>query len=193
SGESDEEEEVLGSDYGEQEDPEDYKKGGFHPVRIGDVFNGKYRVIRKLGFGQYSTVWLCRETNKKRRIALKIVKSAADYTQSANEEIKILQCIRAADSADPHRNKVVQLLDSFSISGVNGNHVCMVFEKLECNLLKLIIRSNYEGLEIETVKNITRQVLEGLDYMHTKCQIIHTDIKPENILVTMAHNEIKQV
>ena len=27
------------------------------------------------------------------------------------------------------------------------------------------------------------QVLQGLDYLHTKCKIIHTDIKPENILL----------
>ncbi|GMS90126.1 hypothetical protein PENTCL1PPCAC_12301, partial [Pristionchus entomophagus] len=188
---NDQTEEVMESDDEEQEDPEEYKAGGFHPVSIGDVFNGKYRVIRKIGWGYFSTVWQCEETDKRRSVAVKIVR--ADHTESAEKEMKVLECIRDGDSTDPHRDKVVQLLDSFSISGVNGNHVCMVLEKLECNLLKLIIRSNYEGLEIEIVKNITRQILEGLDYIHTKCQIIHTDIKPENILVTMAQDEIKQV
>ncbi|GMS90127.1 hypothetical protein PENTCL1PPCAC_12302, partial [Pristionchus entomophagus] len=99
SGDSDEEDEVMVLDDDEQEDPEDYTIGGYHPVSIGDVFNGKYRVICKLGFGVFSTVWLCKETDKKRRIALKIVKSAENYTQSANDEITILQCIRGADSA----------------------------------------------------------------------------------------------
>ena len=33
--------------------------GGYHPVEIGDVYNGKYKVIRKLGWGHFSTVWLC--------------------------------------------------------------------------------------------------------------------------------------
>jgi len=33
--------------------------GGYHPVKIGDLFNGKYHVIRKLGWGHFSTVWLC--------------------------------------------------------------------------------------------------------------------------------------
>jgi hypothetical protein len=38
---------------------EEYRPGGFHPVNLGDTFHyGKYRVIRKIGDGSYSTVWL---------------------------------------------------------------------------------------------------------------------------------------
>ena len=33
--------------------------GGYHPVQIGDVYNKCYCVIRKLGWGHFSTVWLC--------------------------------------------------------------------------------------------------------------------------------------
>jgi serine/threonine-protein kinase SRPK3 len=45
-----------------EEDLSRYCTGGYHPVRIGDVFNnGKYRVLRKLGYGIYSTVWLARD------------------------------------------------------------------------------------------------------------------------------------
>ncbi len=33
--------------------------GGYHPVKIDDVYNSQYRVIRKLGWGHFSTVWLC--------------------------------------------------------------------------------------------------------------------------------------
>ena len=33
--------------------------GGYHPVKIGDLFNNRYHVIRKLGWGHFSTVWLC--------------------------------------------------------------------------------------------------------------------------------------
>ena len=51
------------------------------------------------------------------------------------------------------------------------------------NLLKFIIRSNYQGINLTNVKIMMKQVLEGLDYLHTKCKIIHTDIKPENVLV----------
>lgn len=54
-----EDDENYPMDNDEQEDPADYVKGGYHPVRIGDVYNGRYHVIRKLGWGHFSTVWLC--------------------------------------------------------------------------------------------------------------------------------------
>ncbi len=47
------------SDNEEQEDPKDYCKGGYHPVNIGDIYYDRYKVLRKLGWGHFSTVWLC--------------------------------------------------------------------------------------------------------------------------------------
>ena len=85
--------------------------------------------------------------------------------------------MRSSDPQDEHRDKVVQLLDDFLITGPHGTHVCMVFEVLGANLLKLIIDSHYEGIPLQNVKMIIKQVLEGLDYLHRKSSIIHTDIK----------------
>ncbi|CAM9454102.1 unnamed protein product [Lampetra planeri] len=174
---------LVGSDDEEQEDPADYTKGGYHPVKIGDLFNGRYHVVRKLGWGHFSTVWLCWDMQVKWFVALKVVKSAPHYTETALDEIKLLKCVRDGDPKDPNREKVVQLVDDFKVSGVNGLHVCMVFEVLGHQLLKWIIKSNYKGLPLPCVKSIIQQVLQGLDYLHTKCKIIHTDIKPENILL----------
>lgn len=43
---------------GDIEDPEWYKKSGFHPVHIEELHHSRYRVVHKLGYGSYSTVWL---------------------------------------------------------------------------------------------------------------------------------------
>lgn len=40
---------------------EEYRRGGYHPVHLKDVFNQQYRVGGKLAYGQYSTVWLARD------------------------------------------------------------------------------------------------------------------------------------
>lgn len=49
----------------------------------GDVFKQRYRVVKKLGWGHFSTVWLVHDVRKKTYAALKIVKSAAHYTEAA--------------------------------------------------------------------------------------------------------------
>lgn len=190
---ADEEEEPYTSDEEEQEDSTDYCKGGYHPVKIGDLFLSRYHVARKLGWGHFSTVWLCWDLLDKRFVALKVVKSASHFTETALDEIKLLRAVRDSDVNDEKRNKVVQLLNDFKISGVNGSHVCMVFEVLGHNLLKLIIKSNYRGIPLKNVKCIIRQVLEGLDYLHSKCKIIHTDIKPENVLLCVSESYIRKL
>ncbi|VEL19364.1 unnamed protein product [Protopolystoma xenopodis] len=183
--------EVLGSDDDEQEDPRDYCKDGYHPVKIGQVYNSRYHVVRKLGWGHFSTVWLCWDLQAKRFVAMKIVKSALHYTETALDEIRLLTCVRDSDPSDPFRQRTVQLLDDFRVSGLND--VCMIFEILGHNLLKLIIRSSYRGIPLENVRSIIKQTLQGLHYLHTKCQIIHTDIKPENVLVCVSDAYVRRL
>uniref|UniRef100_A0AC35TQ67 Protein kinase domain-containing protein n=1 Tax=Rhabditophanes sp. KR3021 TaxID=114890 RepID=A0AC35TQ67_9BILA len=191
---SNEKNQQLGSDDEEQEDANDYKVGGYYFVKIGDVFNLRYHVIRKLGWGHFSTVWLCWDVTEKRFVALKILKSAAHYTEAAYDEIKLLARCKILSDVDTNGQRIVQMLDQFTIPGTeNQNHVVMVFEVLGSSLLKLIIKSNYQGLPLDVVRNITKQILESLWFLHESAGIIHTDIKPENVLITMDHAEIKKM
>lgn len=174
----------------DEEDSEDYCKGGYHPVTVGELFkDGKYTVVRKLGWGHFSTVWLSKDNNTGKHVALKVVRSAAHYTETAIDEIKLLNKIVQAKPDHPGRKHVVSLLDSFEHKGPNGTHVCMVFEVLGENLLGLIKRWNHRGIPVPIVKQITKQVLLGLDYLHRECGIIHTDLKPENVLIEIGDVE----
>lgn len=38
-----------------------YKPGGLHPIHVGEVYNERYEVVRQLGWGVYSTVWLVQD------------------------------------------------------------------------------------------------------------------------------------
>jgi serine/threonine-protein kinase SRPK3 len=174
----------------DEEDSEDYCKGGYHPVTIGEKFkDGKYTVVRKLGWGHFSTVWLSKDNTTGKHVALKVVRSAAHYTETAIDEIKLLNKIVQANPNHPGRKHVVSLLDSFEHKGPNGTHVCMVFEVLGENLLGLIKKWNHRGIPMPLVKQITKQVLLGLDYLHRECGIIHTDLKPENVLIEIGDVE----
>lgn len=190
---SSEDEDPSESDEEEQEDVKDYCHGGYHVVNIGDLFQNRYHVIRKLGWGHFSTVWLAWDLQEKSFVALKIVKSASHYTETAVDEMKLLRMVHTAEPEDSGYPHVVQLLDDFRVNGIHGSHVCMVFEVLGHNLLKFIIKSSYRGISIPMAKTIIKQTLLGLDYLHTKCNVIHTDIKPENILVCINEDEIQKL
>ncbi|KAL0947838.1 hypothetical protein HGRIS_013900 [Hohenbuehelia grisea] len=186
----------------DEEDWEDYVKGGYHPVKIGDLFSdARYKVVRKLGWGHFSTVWLAHDQKMNRHVALKVVKSAPRYTETALDEIKLLQRLITSNTppvapsssnpdpppspahTHPGRSHVISFLDHFRHKGPNGVHVCMVFEVLGENLLGLIKRHQNKGVPMPLVKQIAKQVLLGLDYMHRCCGVIHTDLKPENVLI----------
>lgn len=87
----------------------------------------------------------------------------------------------------------IQLLNSFVHFGPNGKHFAMVFEILGVTLLEIIKRYNYRGVPLPLVRIITKQVLIGLDYLHRICNIIHTDLKPENVLVCLTNDELNEI
>ncbi|GAV81556.1 Pkinase domain-containing protein [Cephalotus follicularis] len=175
----------VSSSSGSEEDDEgidSYRKGGYHAVRLGDPFaGGRYIAQRKLGWGEFSTVWLAYDTQSSRYVALKIQKSSTQFAQAALHEIEVLSAIA---KGDPLNSKyVVRLIDQFKHTGPNGQHLCMVLEFLGDSLLRLIKYNRYKGLELNKVRDICKCILIGLDYLHRELGIVHTDLKPENILL----------
>lgn len=87
----------------------------------------------------------------------------------------------------------VQLLNSFIHHGPNGKHFVMVFEILGVNFLEIIKRYDYKGVPIPLVRKLAKQCLIGLDYLHRMCKIIHTDFKPENVVITLRDDEVAEI
>ncbi|XP_036389446.1 SRSF protein kinase 3 [Megalops cyprinoides] len=179
-----------------QEDPRDYCYGGYHPVQIGDTLNRRYQVLTKLGWGYYSTVWLCLDLRLGRRVAVKVIKSGPGFAQAAQDELTLLRCVCGPNRKHSYSQCVVQLLDEFKLAGVNGIHMCLVMELLGPDLHSWQECFGNPGLPLPWVKRVIQQVLQGLDYLHNQCKIIHTDIKPENILLCMekqSHNHTEGI
>jgi len=80
-------------DDNENEDLPDYKVNGYHPVHLGEIIDSKYVILKKLGWGHFSTVWLALCLQDKNIYALKFQKSAKKYTESAYDEEGILKVL----------------------------------------------------------------------------------------------------
>lgn len=122
-----------------------------------------------------------RPNSLNKHAALKVVKSAGRYAETARDEIKLLRKVVSGSQQHPGRDFVVSFLDSFTHLGPEETHICIVFEPLGENLLALIERNKAKGVPRSLVKVIAKQVLLGLQYLHDECDLVHTDIKPENI------------
>uniref|UniRef100_A0A914YLH5 non-specific serine/threonine protein kinase n=1 Tax=Panagrolaimus superbus TaxID=310955 RepID=A0A914YLH5_9BILA len=176
----------------EQEPENDYENGGYHPVSFGDVFHSRYFTMRKLGWGHFATVWLAFDTRERIFTAIKIPKSRQDFIEASRDELDILQVIRDGDPRHVGAQNVVQILNEFEFFGVSKSlHLCMVFEVLGDNLLTLLRRFN--TLNLNLVRVVSKQLLQGLAYLHDECEIIHTDIKPENVVICLTEGQLRNL
>ncbi|KAB8225801.1 kinase-like domain-containing protein [Aspergillus novoparasiticus] len=192
-----------------REEPDLYQAGGFHRVSLGDTFDcGKYTVLRKLGYGQYSTVWLAKDSKRQRYVTLKLLRADCYGGPHDIYEREILTKITDLSGTSKHEgiHYILPLLDQFKHTGPNGDHVCFVFDVLGHHLDFQCAKYEDGRLPVSAVKVIARQLLLALDFLHRKCGVIHTgmgifsntlvlyfltrwiipiDLKPTNILLEL--------
>ncbi|KAL3337308.1 hypothetical protein AABB24_029788 [Solanum stoloniferum] len=93
-------------------------------------------------------------------------------------EIDVLQLLGRYDRGG---SRCVQLRNWFDYR----NHICLVFEKLGPSLFDFLRKNSYRAFPVDLVREIGRQLLECVAFMHDM-RLIHTDLKPENILFVSA-------
>ncbi|CAD6575108.1 MAG: hypothetical protein CYPHOPRED_005573 [Cyphobasidiales sp. Tagirdzhanova-0007] len=170
---------------------EEYRPGGFHPVTLGDIFkDGRYRIIRKLGYGSYSTVWLVRDALQSRYAALKIMMAKDSDVKT---ELDILGHLSARAEGDADSYHLTTLFDTFMCQGPNGSHRCLVFEPMGSTVASMAERlpenipQRYgvpARYPISMARRILLHTLRGLAFLH-KNGITHGDLQPGNILFSI--------
>eukprot|EP00468_Gymnochlora_sp_CCMP2014_P005071 CAMPEP_0167753648 /NCGR_PEP_ID=MMETSP0110_2-20121227/7832_1 /TAXON_ID=629695 /ORGANISM="Gymnochlora sp., Strain CCMP2014" /LENGTH=686 /DNA_ID=CAMNT_0007639441 /DNA_START=110 /DNA_END=2167 /DNA_ORIENTATION=+ len=158
---------------------------GYYVFRPGDALNDRFRVISNQGRGVFSTVLRVQDMmfNNRERV-IKIVRGNETMYKAGQKEVEFLKLL---GSKDPEGKKhCVRLLSSFE----HRKHLCMVFEPMSMNLRELLRKLGHVGLSLVAIQSFAKQLFMALK-LCKNCQLIHGDIKPDNILVNQEMNQIK--
>ena len=157
----------------EEETVPDYKAERFYPVRLGEVFESRYQVVAKLGFGTASTIWLCRDLDEDRLLTLKVCIATQDSAKVDNE-VAVSNHLRSIDAAGHPGKQLLRLaLDCFQITGPHGTHQCLLFSPLGISFTKFRNLLPENGLNEVLLQQTLQLVLLGLDFLH-QAGVVHT-------------------
>jgi|RhiMetdeSRZDD1v2_1073273.scaffolds.fasta_scaffold46874_5 eukaryotic-like serine/threonine-protein kinase len=153
---------------------------GLSDTLINTLFDGRYRILRKLGSGGMANVYLAEDEELGRRVAIKILNE-----RYAGDDLFIERFRREAKSAAglSHPN-IVSIYDRGEAEGT----YYIAMEVIEGRSLKELIMT-HGALPIDTAIGYAKQLLEALRFAH-RHGIIHRDIKPHNVLVS-ADQQVK--
>ena len=153
---------------------------GLSDTLINTLFDGRYRILRKLGSGGMANVYLAEDEELGRRVAIKILNE-----RYAGDDLFIERFRREAKSAASlsHPN-IVSIYDRGEAEGT----YYIAMEVIEGRSLKELIMT-HGALPVHTAIGYAKQLLEALRFAH-RHGIIHRDIKPHNVLVS-ADQQVK--
>ncbi|KAK3311581.1 CMGC protein kinase [Chaetomium strumarium] len=183
-------EEFPASEVLEEEFFHEFKKGDYYPVNIGDLLDSDtYQVVGKLGFGRTSSVWLARDLRARKYVALKIFTRWEGET--CRDEFQTCKAIEEAGHSHKGRSYLRTALDQFTIDRPGGlPHHCLVQKPLWDTWGDLLYRNPNRRFSQALLKVSLQQLLSALDYLHTECKLVHTDISEHNILHSIVDKDI---
>ncbi|KAL4503328.1 hypothetical protein ABPG72_000934 [Tetrahymena utriculariae] len=160
-------------------------------MRVKDIIYNDQRKIEyiiedMLGKGTFGQVAKCSKNGTNDLFAVKVIKNRPAYFQQAKNEILLLRVLNKQEeqNGENYQKRIVNLVDFF----VFRNHFCLVFEMLELSLYDYLKNTKFCGFSFSVIAQWTKSILEGMVIAESK-QIIHCDLKPENIM--LKNNQLK--
>lgn len=165
---------------------------GYYKLIANELVNGgRYRMVKNLGRGVFANVAQAEDTSiydddqSHKLVAIKMIRRNDLMRKASQKEMDFVRKVNDADPQD--KRHVIRLLNSFDHKG----HLCAVFEHMSKNLRDLLKEdTSGHGLSLQAVRSYSRQMFVGLQHLQS-CQVVHCDLKPDNILVSADKKTIK--
>ncbi|KAL1280495.1 hypothetical protein QQF64_015095 [Cirrhinus molitorella] len=159
---------------------------GYYRVNIGEVLDKRYGVYGYTGQGVFSNVIRARDLARaNQEVAVKIIRNNEMMQKTGLKELEFLKKLNDADADDKFH--CLRLFRHF----YHKQHLCLVFEPLSMNLREVLRKYGKDvGLHIKAVRSYSQQLFLALKLLK-RCNILHADIKPDNILVNESKTILK--
>lgn len=149
-------------------------KGGPDDTFIGELVDGRYRVLRLLGVGGIGLVYLCRHELLEKPVALKVLR--AEYVLHEDLNARFLNEARAASAI-----KSPRIVDTLDVGTLPNGAPYFVMEYVEGETLAALL--DREGsMSLPRALDVVHQLAEGLEAAHA-AGVVHRDLKPENVFL----------
>ncbi|KAL0966896.1 hypothetical protein UPYG_G00301520 [Umbra pygmaea] len=159
---------------------------GYYRLNIGEVLDKRYSVYGYTGQGVFSNVIRARDVARTSQdVAIKIIRNNELMQKTGLKELEFLKKLNDADPDDKFH--CLRLFRHF----YHKQHLCLVFEPLSMNLREVLKKYGKDvGLHIKAVRSYSQQLFLALKLLK-RCNILHADIKPDNILVNESKTILK--
>lgn len=146
-------------------------------TKIGSVVDGKYEILKQIGKGGMSIVYLAMDKRLNKQWAVKEIRKQGN---SKNDEVIVNSLLAEANLMKrldhPALPRIVDIID-------NGNTIYIVMDYIEGESLDKILLE-YGTQPEEVVIEWAKQICDALEYLHSqKPPIIYRDMKPANIML----------
>lgn len=158
---------------------------GYYRVTPGEFIDDRYEMKNILGKGVFSAVVSAIDRQTNEAVAIKINRRQETMYRAALKEIRTLETLADADPDD--KMHIIRMKRHVMYRG----HLCMVFEHLSINLREVLKKYGRNvGINIKGVRVYAQQLFIALAHLR-RCNILHADLKPDNILVNEKRSQLK--